>query len=89
MALSTIKNGEEVVAPDGNENTAEFSDGVNKRPNSVWWIEVTVGTVQFAADEAVAAEHRAWPVGSKVPMTVHSTLHYKASAASDAFVVTV
>jgi hypothetical protein len=90
MALTTAKCGQEVTAPDTNVNTFEFADGVKKPfPVAVWWIEVVSGTIQFASDETVVAAHRAWPVGSKIPMTVHKTLYYKAASNTDKFVVTV
>lgn len=90
MALTTAKNAQEVTAPDTNVNTLQFSDDVKKPvPISIWWIEVTSGTIQFAADETVVSAHRAWPLGSKIPMTVHQTLYYKAASNTDKFVVTI
>lgn len=90
MALTTSKNGQIITCPDANENTFQFSDDV-KKPTAIttWWIEVVAGDIQFAADESITADHHTWPVGSKIPMTVHKTLHYKGSSASDKFVVTV
>jgi uncharacterized protein YfaT (DUF1175 family) len=90
MALSTIKNGYSTTAPDTSENTIELHDDVKKpSPIPVWYIQVTSGTIQFAADEAIAVGHYAWPVDSKIPMSVHKTLHYKAASNTDKFVITV
>lgn len=89
MALTTAKNGQEVTAPDTAVNTFEFADSVQRLPLTLWWIVVTSGTIQFSPDEAVVAAHKAWPVDSKIPMTVAKTLHYKAASGTDKFVVTV
>lgn len=89
MALTTAKNGQEVTAPDTNVNTFEFEDGVTKQPLAKFSIVVTAGTIQFAADEAVVAAHKAWAVNSTFQMTVRKTLHYKAASNTDKFVVTV
>lgn len=90
MALTTAKNGQEVTAPDTNVNTFEFADLVLRpAPVCEFNIVVTSGTIQFAADEAVVAAHKAWPVNSTFKMTVRKTLHYKAASNTDKFVVTV
>lgn len=90
MALSVIKNGQVVEAPDTAENEVKFDDSVKKiAPITTWWIEVISGSIQFASDEVVTEDHHAWAAGSKVPMTVHHKLHYKAGSAGDSFVVTV
>lgn len=89
MALTTAKNGQEVTAPDTNVNTFEFADNVQRIPCSLWWVVVTSGTIQFAADEPVVSAHKAWAVDSKIPITVFKTLHYKAASNTDKFVVTV
>lgn len=89
MALTTAKNDQEVTAPDTAVNTFVFADNVQRPPMAVWWITVTSGTIQFAADETVVAAHKAWPVDSKIPMTVANTLYYKAASNTDKFVVTV
>lgn len=91
MALTTIKNGQKVTVPDTGDNTVEFDENVQKpAPICTWWIEVIEGSIQFAADEDVAADHHLWGPGSKIPMTVHKSLHYKgATGLSESFVVTV
>lgn len=92
MALSTIKNAEKIVAADINDNTVEFGAQVQKPgPICTWWIEVIAGSFQFAADEAVIAGHHTWAAGSKIPMTIHKTLHFKAASITGehSFVVTV
>lgn len=89
MALTTAKNGQEVTAPDTTVNTFEFADSVQRLPLSLWWIVVTSGTIQFSPDETVGTDQKAWPVDSKIPMTVMETLYYKAASGADKFVVTV
>jgi hypothetical protein len=90
MALSTVQNGIEITAPDTNENEVRLAEGVKKQSAiSLWFITVTSGTIQFAADTSILAGHKAWPVDSKIPITVHQFLRYKAASNTDKFVVTV
>jgi hypothetical protein len=91
MALSTIQNAEKITVPDNAENTVEFASNVSKPgAMSTWWIEVIEGSIQFAADGEVTANHHLWGPGSKIPMTVYKTLHYKgATGLSESFVITV
>lgn len=90
MALSTIKNGVEVTAPDTNENEVRLMDNVKKDyAITTWFITVTSGTIQFAADDDISVSHKAWPVDSKIVITVHRFLRYKAASNTDKFVVTV
>jgi hypothetical protein len=90
LYCNTIKNGVEVTAPDTNENEVRLMDNVKKDAAiTVWFLTVTAGTIQFAADDDISVSHKAWPVDSKIPITVHEFLRYKAASNTDKFVVTV
>lgn len=51
------------------------------------YIEVTVGTFQFASGETITSDSPTYTVGDKVPISVSQThpLHLKAAAQNDAF----
>ena len=50
---------------------------------------VVVAVVVTVADDDISVAHKAWPVDSKVILTVHRFLRYKAASNTDKFVVTV
>jgi hypothetical protein len=91
---TTIKIGELVTS----SGTSEVEVQLNTvRPaTGVQLITVTVpstnsGTIQFSVDETITAAYYAWPAGSKFVVSIKngiSNLRYKASGASQSFVVT-
>lgn len=91
MALITIKNGHKITVPNNVNNEVQLDPSVQKPGAlSTWWIEVIAGSIQFAADEAVTADHHVWGAGSKIPMTIQSKLNYRGqTGAGESFVVTV
>jgi len=91
MATS-IKNGQLVSL--GNTNDTELSIGDTAMYLKLYttaFIEVVSGTIQFSSGEAITSEHRAWPAGSKFPLSFINglNLHAKQASGADSFVITI
>jgi hypothetical protein len=89
---TTVKNGELVVAPNTNEQEIQFTDAAAFPIILTAFIEVVSGTIQFSSGESIAAAHRAWPAGSKFPMSFkhpNRNIRYKAANAAETFVITI
>lgn len=93
MATRTIKNGELVSI--GNTTDTELSIADSSTFLKLYttaFIEVVSGTIQFSSGENINASHRAWPEGSKFPMSFingSANLHVKQGTSGDSFVITI
>lgn len=91
--ITVTKNPVKVVAADTNENTVVFNDmGLDKimtKPQTMLFLEVTVGTFRFSAGKTIAssADEPTYTVGAKLAITVSDSerLRFKAAAISDSF----
>lgn len=93
FAQTTVKIGEKITSAD----TVQVEVQLNVvRAGVTQLIYITVdasnsGTIQFAVGEVINEDNYPWPAGSKIPITIKngkSNLRYKASAASQSFVIT-
>jgi hypothetical protein len=95
LAPTLINNGDKITSAGTTEVELEFNDDqVNTRPFQTVYITIddaNTGTIQFSVGTAIDADHKAWGAGAKIVFTVRNgvkNLRYKASAASQSFVIT-
>lgn len=95
MAQISVKNGQEVTAPDTSENEIVFDGNstfsLSQGQTVLGFVEVTAGTIQFASGDSILPAHKAWASGSKFPMSFRPgvrNLKFKAASNTDKFVVT-
>lgn len=94
MARITVKNGQVITAPDTEIQEIVLTPRDLDTPLTMCFIEVltTATGIYFASGEVVdVAFHRAWPAGSKFPLSYKpntSTIYYKAGAVGETFVIT-
>jgi len=94
MASILVKNGELVAAPDTLDNNLALVPRDLPGKATLVFIEVvtSAGGIRFSQGETVDdTKHRAWPAGSKFPMTYRkgtSDIYFKATAAGDTFTIT-
>jgi hypothetical protein len=92
MATRTIRNGELVSIGSTADTELNIADSSTYlKLYSVAFIEVVSGTIQFSSGENITSAHRAWPEGSKFPMSFvnGSNLHVKQGTSGDSFVITI